>query len=360
MDSLTQIALGAAVGVAVMGRRTTVTRAALWGAVCGTLPDLDALINHGDPVRNMTLHRGESHALFYLLLIAPLIAAAITRIHREGQHFRRWWLAVTLVLITHPLLDVMTIYGTQLGLPFSNYPFGVGSIFIIDPLYTVPLAVGVIAALRWRNPRGLRWNHLGLLLSSLYLVWGVAQQQAVQRVAEKQLQAQGVTVERTLVGPTAFNSLLWRIVVMTPDAYLEGYRSIFDGDAAIEFASYPQHREWYQPLREHDPVRRVAAFSHDFFEMSERDGQIRISDLRMGQAPYYFFTFVVGERDPHGEIQPVFPPVSVGERPQAGPVLRWMWQRLRDPALPLPRVETADVPRSGAGNAAHVRYGRTE
>ncbi len=64
MDSLSQIALGAAVGMAAMGRRTALWKAALWGGVCGTLPDLDAFIDHGDPVRNMTFHRAESHALF--------------------------------------------------------------------------------------------------------------------------------------------------------------------------------------------------------------------------------------------------------------------------------------------------------
>ena len=53
MDSLTQLTLGAAVGVAVMGRRTAVWKAALWGGVCGTLPDLDALLDHGNPVLNM-------------------------------------------------------------------------------------------------------------------------------------------------------------------------------------------------------------------------------------------------------------------------------------------------------------------
>ncbi len=50
MDSLTQIALGAAVGVAVMGRRTAVWKAALWGGIAGTLPDLDVLIDLCDRV----------------------------------------------------------------------------------------------------------------------------------------------------------------------------------------------------------------------------------------------------------------------------------------------------------------------
>lgn len=64
MDSLSQLALGAAVGIAVMGRRTALWKAALWGGVCGTLPDLDAFIDHGDAIADMTLHRANSHALF--------------------------------------------------------------------------------------------------------------------------------------------------------------------------------------------------------------------------------------------------------------------------------------------------------
>jgi inner membrane protein len=65
MDSLSQFTLGAAVGVAVMRRRAPVWKSALWGGFCGTLPDLDALIDHGDPIRNMTFHRAESHSLFF-------------------------------------------------------------------------------------------------------------------------------------------------------------------------------------------------------------------------------------------------------------------------------------------------------
>ena len=171
MDSVSQFALGAAVGIAVMGRRTAVWKAALWGGVCGTLPDLDAFIDHGDPVSNMTLHRGNSHALFWLTLASPLIAAGIARLQRQFDEFRHWWLLVWLAMFTHPLLDLMTVYGTQLARPFSDYPYAIGSIFIIDPLYTVPLLVGVIAALKVRSARGRRWNGIGLALSTAYLGW---------------------------------------------------------------------------------------------------------------------------------------------------------------------------------------------
>ena len=94
MDSLSQIALGAAVSVAVMGRRTAVWKAALWGAVAGTLPDLDVLIDHGDAIRNMVLHRTESHALLWLTLFSLPFAALVARVSGEWAKWRRWALAM--------------------------------------------------------------------------------------------------------------------------------------------------------------------------------------------------------------------------------------------------------------------------
>ena len=139
MDSLSQAALGSAVGIAVMGRRTAVWKAALIGAAFGTLPDLDAFIDHGDPIRNMTFHRAASHSLLYLTLLSPVLAWLTSKLSGGKQDFKHWLTAIWLILITHVLLDFMTIYGTQMAIPFTDYPFGVGSIFIIDPLYTLPL-----------------------------------------------------------------------------------------------------------------------------------------------------------------------------------------------------------------------------
>ncbi len=174
MDSLTQLTLGAAVGVAVMGRRTAVWKAALWGGIAGTLPDLDVFIDHGDAIRNMVQHRAETHAPFWQTLFSLPFAAAVARLHGEWAHWRRWWLALWLAPVTHPLLDALTIYGTQLALPFSDHPFGAGSVAIIDPLYTLPLLLGVGWALAARgSPAGHRANAIGLLLGTLYLGWGL-------------------------------------------------------------------------------------------------------------------------------------------------------------------------------------------
>ncbi|MGE0564215.1 MAG: metal-dependent hydrolase [Pseudolabrys sp.] len=335
MDSLSQAALGAAVGLAVMGRRTKLWKAAVVGALVATLPDLDSFYDHGDPVSNMTYHRANSHALFWQTLASLPIAFIAAKGLREMHQFGRWWLTVWFALVTHALLDWMTVYGTQLALPFTDTPFAVGSMFIIDPLYTLPLLIGIIVALGLRDRRGWRWNMAGLIVSTAYLGWSAVAQHHVKGIADASLRAQGHEVERLLVTPTAFNTVLWRIVAITPQGYLEGFHSVVDRERKIAFDAFPRGNDLYETLRGNRHVDRIAWFSRGFFKMSERDGRAAITDLRMGQEPYYTFNFVVAQRQ-----SPTFAPVAptrFGERPPVGPGLRWLWRRAFGEHIPPPR-----------------------
>lgn len=336
MDSLSQIALGAAVGVATLGRRTPVWKAALWGAVAGTLPDLDVLIDHGDPIRNMVLHRAETHSPFWLTLFSLPFALAVARLSGEWAHWKRWWLAMWLALVTHPLLDAMTVYGTQLALPFSNTPFGVGSVFIIDPLYTLPLLAGAGWALASRgNTRGLKANAVGLVLSSAYLVWGVVAQAHVERVARQSVAAQGLAAEQVLVTPTAFNSVLWRVVVLAGPHYHEGFYSLFDAGPQIAFDRFDRGTALSNELQDIEGVQRIAAFSKGFYKLHVDGARLLVTDLRMGQEPHYIFTFAVAER--HSAVRPLARPVQLGARPDLGRGLPWLWRRAGGENLPPPR-----------------------
>lgn len=335
MDSLSQFVLGAACGAAAMGRRTALWKAALWGGVAGTLPDLDVFIDHGDDLRNMVMHRGFSHALFWLTLAAPVLAALPAWLHRQREHYGRWWLAMWLALVTHPLLDALTVYGTQLLQPFSDHPFGVGSIFIIDPLYTVPLLVAVVAGVALRDARGLRAIQVGLVLSTAYLAWSVAAQWHVRGVAREALAARGAGELPLLVTPTPFNTVLWRVVAMHPDgSYEEGFHSLFDGGRPLRFDRFDGGTALREPLLRMEPARRLAAFTHGFYKLHERDGQAWITDLRMGQEPNYTFSFVVARRG--SDWHPVTPQ-NQGSRGDPGRALAWLWDRMWGADLPPPR-----------------------
>mgnify|MGYP000355229730 CR=1 FL=1 len=336
MDSLSQLALGAAVGIAVMGRRTAVWKAAAWGAVAGTLPDLDVLIDQGDPIRNMVLHRAETHAPFWLTLFSLPFAALVARLNGEWALWRRWWLAMWLALVTHPLLDAMTVYGTQLALPFSNHPYGVGSIFIIDPLYTLPLLIGGVWALSSKGiGRGLTANAVGLAVSTAYLGWTMAAQQHVENIARASLAQQGLPADRVLVSPTAFNSVLWRVLVMEGGNYHEGFYSLLDADRTVHLDRFDQGKPLARELPPIDGVQRIMAFSKGFYKLHQNGSQVLITDLRMGQEPAYVFTFAVAQRRsppvPLPQVQ------QISGRPDLARALPWLWRRVLGEALPPPR-----------------------
>jgi inner membrane protein len=365
LDSLTHIILGAAVGTAVLGRKAGL-RAALAGAVCNTLPDLDVFIPHGSPVRDFTFHRAETHALFWLSLAAPVIAWLVARLNRGlDASYREWLLLVWLSLITHPLLDAFTVYGTQLLLPFSDYPVGIGSVFIIDPLVTVPMIVGLLVWLRLRQRapgRGMLWNRAGLVASTLYLGWTVAAQAHVEGEVQRSIAATPMANKRVLVTPAPLNSLLWRVVVMDDAAYHEGFRSLFDANEHIPLQPHASNPQLLDSLRDDWTVQRLAWFSKGFYSVRlansglrtaegapgtvsqllgavttaqaapiDRDGAnqpVVMTDLRMGQTPWFVFSFVVAEHGAHG-ITAVPDRQVPSERPPVT-ALPWLWHRIWD------------------------------
>ncbi len=334
MDSLTQLALGAAVGEATMGRKVG-NRAILWGAIAGTLPDLDVFVPLGDVVRDFTYHRSASHSLFVLALLTPLLVWLITKIHPDSRpHHKRWMLAIYLIFVTHVLLDSLTAYGTQIFWPFIDTPVSLSTIFIIDPLYTLPLVIGVIAALvlTRKSERGHLINRYGLILSSIYLGWTLVAKVVVETRFESELAAQQIDYRGIFTVPAPFNSLLWRAVVRDENGYYEGYYSVFDGADPIEFSYYPSDEALIKTIDSHWPIQRLKWFSRGFYSVSQLGDGIVISDLRMGLEPDYVFRFKVGEvSNPHPK--PVQPEQLQANRDLS--LLRLIWARIWDSSVGL-------------------------
>lgn len=329
MDSLTQVALGATVAVAVMGKTSgSRLKIALTGAVLGTLPDLDVVIDYGDAVSNMVLHRTQSHAVFYQTLVSPVLAWLAALFCQQRQHYGRWLLATWLVLITHTLIDAMTIYGTQFGLPFTNTPFAVGSMFIIDPLYTLPLLLG----LGWYlsgHPAGREANSAMLSVSIAYLLWSVLAQWHVSTVVHNSLQQQQLPYHQLLVTPAPLNTVLWRIVVLTEHGYAEGFYSLLDNSDHIALNHFAQDESLKQRYAALKPVQQLAWFSRGFYSLQQQGERLLLTDLRMGQEGGYAFQFVL---DPEDKATPQQLPM----RRDVAQTLPWLWQRMQGQPLPSP------------------------
>jgi len=339
MDSVTQATLGAAIGVAVLGRRRPIWQAALSGAVVGTLPDLDVFLDKGDPVRNMVLHRAETHAFFWQALAAPVIAFLLATITRSRDLLGRWVVMVLLTLFTHSLIDAITVYGTRIALPFSDHPFGVGSMFIIDPSYTLPLLLGVVMTLIWRSRSRLRWNTAGLLISTMYAGWSIAAQAHVTELVMREPAAAGLERDQVLVTPTPFNTVLWRIVLRRDDTYQEGFYSLLDRSVdpqrRIHFETFERGGELDRRTADFADAQMIRDFSHGFYSLEDDGRQVWITDLRMGQHPHYAFSFAFAEH--HSEPLTAISPERRRSRLPVDRGIDWLTRRIQGEAIPPPR-----------------------
>jgi inner membrane protein len=309
MDSLSQIVLGAACA-AVVAPATERRRALLIGAALGTLPDLDVLplLAVGDPVKFVTGHRTLTHSLFVLPLLAWMLWWMAQRRWRwTGADRWRWLAGFELALITHPLLDAHTVYGTQLLWPLQTPPVMWSTVFIIDPLYTLPLLVACVCAWRWRA-RVAAWRALqfGLLLSSAYLGWGWVAKHRVESALRPMLARIGLEQAPLLTVPTPFNSVGWRVVVMQHDGYFEGFASALYPDRPITLRFHPNDADFARRFERLPSVQRMHWFTHGFMAIEQRATSAVMTDLRMGMMPDYIFSFVIA-RDLAGRWTTVHP-----------------------------------------------------
>ena len=288
MDSLTQIVLGAAVGEAVAGRKVGI-KAALWGAIGGTIPDLDIIpVNYMEMVRGLEFHRGFSHSILFSVLFAPLFGWLISKIYgsKDVLGWKGWSFLMFMALFTHPLLDCNTTWGTQLFWPFE-YRVAFKNIFVIDPLYTLPFLVLLIMALRKPRESAIRkrLNNWGLAVSSSYLLWTfIAKFMMIGRF-ETAMTAQGLDVQNYSVKPMPLNTILWVANVETPNAFYLGLHSFMDEDtSAIEFVKFDKNEYLLAPYKDNELLQRLLYMTQHFYTVEKIDNDLLINDLRFGIA----------------------------------------------------------------------------
>ena len=216
MDPLTHAVLGAsfAAGAASLRplRQESALRrrrfAAMAGAVAGLAPDIDAFIQSGeDALLVLDYHRHFTHALAFAPLGALVVAGLLWPLLRRRLGFGLLYLSCLLGYFVHPLLDACTSYGTHLWLPFSQHREAWNLIAVVDPLFTLALAVPLFLYLRRPDSQALRW---GLLLGACYFGLSFVQQQRGEAAALALAQARGHQATQLSVKPSMANLVLWR------------------------------------------------------------------------------------------------------------------------------------------------------
>ena len=134
------------------------------------------------------------HLLFFSLIIAPIVGYLVWRHYQkkttEDKVPLTTWISLAMwVLLTHPLLDLFTVYGTQLLWPFSNYRFSLSAIGVIDPVYSGALLLSVFTGLRLKRCPYISQMiaTVALFFTSGYLFYGLEMNQTAERLATTEL-----------------------------------------------------------------------------------------------------------------------------------------------------------------------------
>ncbi len=212
-------------------------------------PDLDVVLAplHGG-FGELLYHRGTTHSLWFGFVAGPALGWLLWRWRDPDRAtpLQPWIALCVTALVTHPILDAFTPYGTQFWAPFDRTRFAFHGVGIIDPFYTTFLAVGVFVALRGIGPtRGSpRGTVAALVLSTLYLLAGVG----LNEFAKADLHRLRSDEARVAVYPTLLQPFLRRVVLRDEGLVFVGWHSTLRPgcpwwESFPEPAPTPQSRE---------------------------------------------------------------------------------------------------------------------
>jgi len=286
VDPVTQAALGGVMGELVLGRKLG-WRGVAWGLGFGILPDLDLfLLPFVEEAERIRVHRGLSHSIFAMVVAALIFAKPLSLLHRRrGLTTKEAGWFVFLVWSTHVLIDVFTSYGTQIYEPFSDERVAWSNFFIIDFFFTLPMLVGLIWVL-FREPgsagrRRIMWRAFSL--SCLYVVFSfVMKLWAIDQIKTR-LADEIPGGDVVSVAPTPFNTLLWRGLIETDEAYWATYWSPFD-EKPGKYEFIPKQWDLLKKFEGQDHFESLKWFSKGHWVARELDdGKLVLVDVRFGE-----------------------------------------------------------------------------
>ena len=289
VDSITQAALGAAVGEMMLGKRLG-NRALAWGALFGTVPDLDALFSpFFETAGKLWWHRGPSHSLLVMVLVSWALAPRLAKLWKREKISKAqagWF--VFAAWSTHVLIDCFTVYGTSVLWPFPASRVAFNHLFIIDPLFTLPMLVtlGWLAFLRTKKqlPQRRKLNAWGLGIAAGYAALSVGMKFAASAGFDADLARRGVSFERRMEAPTPFNIVLWRSVVDRGDEFWVGYRTVFERHSTpVRWTVYPKGADALASMGDLREVKTLQWFSDGWWLARPHAKGAWIGDLRFGE-----------------------------------------------------------------------------
>jgi inner membrane protein len=198
----------------------------------------------------------------------------------------QWQWLFILALVTHPILDCFTTYGTQILLPFSDTRVAFNNIAVADPAYTLPFLTCLLAAAFYPKTHSRRkyWVTAGLVVSSLYMAFTIFNKTRINTIFENTLAKENITYKRYMTTPTILNNILWSGIAETDTGYVYGMYSFFDTEKAFKLNTISKNRKGFEADLENDPtLKTLRWFSDNYFQLKQiNNSKFEYYDLRFG------------------------------------------------------------------------------
>lgn len=288
MDPISQACFGASLSQSFARDKTRQLSALLIGALAGMAPDLDVLISSpDDPLLFLEFHRQFSHSLIFIPAGALLCALVFYPLAKNKLSFAQVYLFSFLGYATHGMLDACTSYGTQLFWPFSNERVAWNTVSIVDPLFTLPIAILILLAAFRKN---IRFARTAFIYAVIFLSLGIVQNYRAEKAVYALAQQRGHQPERVLFKPSFANRHVWKIIyehdghyyvdavnLLWDTKYISG-TSIQKLDIKRDFPELPLNSQQAKD------IERFRWFSDDFLAVNPQSTDI-IMDVRYSFIP---------------------------------------------------------------------------
>jgi len=286
MDSITHIALGACMGEAFLDRKLG-KKAMLWGALAQSVPDIDFIASFWmNTSNNLLAHRGFTHSLLFVAIISVFFALMAERWHRPHNiSFRKWLQFFAGVIFAHVFIDAFNNYGVGWFEPFSHTRISFNAIYVADPFFSIwpGLALVILIATKHGYRERKKWWTMGLVLSSIYLLYCLFNKTMINSDVKDILKKQNIQYTRYFTTPTTLQNWLWYVVAGNDSGYHIGYRSVFDSKKQIDFEYFPRNDALLDSVEDTEELQKLKRFSQEFYTFEKWNDTLIFNDLRFGQ-----------------------------------------------------------------------------
>ena len=286
MDPLSQGTVGAAFAQSAADKNN-IFKIGVIGFLAGLAPDLDVLIQSStDPILFLEYHRQFTHSLFFIPFGSLFVAFMLFPLFKKSMSIKTVYFASFLGYATHGLLDACTSYGTQLFWPFSNERVTWNNISIIDPLFTIPVLILLVIAIKTKK-KIFSFFSIGWII--FYLSLGFIQYERALSVSVELAHSRGHNPERLTLKPSFGNLILWKSIYQHEENfYVDAIRiaqssSWCEGESIRVFDYHYHLPNLKKESQQKEDIERFRWFSQDYLGYDkERD---IVTDVRYSMIP---------------------------------------------------------------------------